>query len=495
MRSSSNIECKIMASRALLVVPPFMKYSAGPLLGPALLQTAAESRGHVCRVVDLNARYIQPRASPRLVRGTFVGDHDKPKGIANLEAVQEDFLQGLVIPSLLQKQGEHFFSEQRDVRRAALFGMLTHQELSTAANELAATVSFGNWAASILGEEEHDQDVVGISLLHAGQVIPAAAVTTIARQLWPQALVVWGGPHVSGLGRRVLEQDAAQRSFAADAFVVGHAEKTFGDILDQHRALKEASVANPLVLDGESVTLAPKFSDLEWFDPPLVLPAQSTLGCAYGRCKFCTYPSIENFPQKLDLQIALSSVVEKAQSLEGASVSLKDSLVTATRLSEIGNCIGGRVKWSACTKLSRRLDFNRLTQLCADGLATLEVGLESLLPETQKRIDKIQPIELFEIFLQDVARVNDKASGEGISIVANYMVDFPWEKPFEAHEKLALAKHLLHTILGPERGSIELNHFELERQSPMAKFPEMYEIDTSKIRKWPWASVLDTNEM
>ena len=66
--------------RALLVVPPLLEYSAGPLLGPALLVAAARAAGHEADVLDLSIRWIRSHlpscvaASP----STTLGDHDKP---------------------------------------------------------------------------------------------------------------------------------------------------------------------------------------------------------------------------------------------------------------------------------------------------------------------------------------------------------------------------------------------------------------------------------
>jgi len=53
----------------------------------------------------------------------------------------------------------------------------------------------------------------------------------LARELWPDALIVWGGHHVSRLGE-TIQQDIRRRSFAADLFVLGHAERTFVDALN-----------------------------------------------------------------------------------------------------------------------------------------------------------------------------------------------------------------------------------------------------------------------
>jgi hypothetical protein len=134
------------------------------------------------------------------------------------------------------------------------------------------------------------------------------------------------------------------------------------------------------------------------------------------------------------------------------------------------------------------LDLNRLTRLNANGLATLEVGLESLLKETQERIHKVQPQSLYEQFVADVSKVPD------LSLVINYMVGFPWEDQEAALAKLQEAEYILERHLGgfaSDRACIELNDFELERLAPMARFPELYGIDPRQIRSWPWASVLE----
>ena len=490
-------------NKSILVVPPFLKYSAGPLLGPALLQSAAKARGHCCRLLDLNARYIQPRVSKRLglmgsssSRSLLVGDHDKPKGPQSLSYVEENFINHHILPSLAKALAStKKDDENRDLHRAIQYGFLTHSEVLNAAEELAQnTNDLGKWITSTFMDEDASDsppDVVGVSLLHAGQVIPATTMTIIARRIWPQALVVWGGPHISGLGIKTLKQDIAERSFAADVFVVGHSERSIVQILDQVDALKQAAISInkpsiPKAMVGESMAIAPSFEELEWYDRPLTLPAQSTLGCAYGRCAFCTYPAIEDTPQKLDLFSSVGHVVDQARLMQsGTTISLKDSLATSTRLTEIGACIQGRVKWSACTKLSHRLDMKRLSQLCTDGLSTLEVGLESLLPQTQKYIDKIQPESLYEKFVHDVANLPD------LSLVVNYMVGFPWEDSSESQAKLEDAKRILIAALGRERGHIELNEFELERMAAMAKFPEAYGINPTHIHKWPWASVME----
>jgi len=466
---------------ATLLVPPIIKYSSGPLLGPALLQSAARLAGHECFIVDLNAHYIRPRVSKRGKHGAFIGDHDKPTGNHSLNSVERNFVEEYILPGL-RHTGE------ADINRRVQFGFFDHDEVRTAASSMASS-AFGSWVREILLRELPaiaDPHIIGISLLHAGQVIPATAISIVARTIWPKAMVVWGGPHISGLGRATIEMDLAERAFAADIFVTGHAEQTFVHLLDSLASREWHQHDIPMVWNGQSggarQTIVPTFENLGLYDSPLTLPAQSALGCSYGHCTFCTYPAIEPKPEKLNLPKAVGAVADMAKTMN-ASLSIKDSLVPCTRLGEIGDCIANKVPWSACTKLSSRLDLATLTRLNHNGLATLEVGLESLLDATQRRISKIQSQSLYQQFVSDVAEI------ENLTLVVNYMVGFPWEDPVEAKAKLDEAQDVLDKFLGSQRACIELNEFELERLAPMARFPDFYGID--QVKSWPWASVLE----
>lgn len=60
----------------------------------------------------------------------------------------------------------------------------------------------GAWVESVLRAEPEPR-VVGLSILYSGQVVWALAVAIVARRLWPQALVVAGGPHVTALAPEI----------------------------------------------------------------------------------------------------------------------------------------------------------------------------------------------------------------------------------------------------------------------------------------------------
>ena len=471
-------------ARGLLIVPPFIKYSAGPLLGPSLLHSAALNRGHTCSVIDLNASLIKQDKRVAFRESLFVGDHDKPTGAngeSHLTRVEETFFRDNILSLDFQRHA--------DKKKSVQFAFLDHATTKSAASRIASSTPFGMMAKSALAQHCGNNPaphLVGVSLLHAGQVLPAAAISVLAREIFPDALIAWGGPHISGLGS-ALEKDLEQRAYAADVFVNGHAEKTFVDLLEMaaspDKLSKLKSTVSVMKGKQECSPLSPIFDNLDVYDRPLTLPAQSTLGCAYGRCKFCTYPAIEPVPTKLPLDVSVGSVVRTALQVGATKIAIKDSLATPTRLRQIGDCIAGQVEWSACSKLSKKLDVHLLQYLRDRGLVTLEVGLESLLPETQVRVDKIQPQHLYEKFVQDASTV------ENLTLVVNYMTGFPWEESTAATQKMNEARGILHKYMG-SHGHFEHNSFELERLSSMMKNPSAFDIDSNKIRKWPWASVV-----
>ncbi|KAG7340813.1 hypothetical protein IV203_024356 [Nitzschia inconspicua] len=465
-------------------------YTAGPLLGPALLQAAARKRGRTCEVLDLNALWIEKfRGINRVIpsdREPFVGDHDKPVDSTFLKEAEKSLYHA--IASTFAKEESQRKMWTKDIK----FGFLEHDEVEVMATNLAydhSAESFGTLVLNqfaLLEDNGSTPSTLGISILHAGQIIPSIAVGILARDMFPDVLIVWGGPHISGLGEEAFRTDLQRRRYASDIFVAGHAEETFVDILEKPQ-YRDISLGKRKVQfvpgKGGAIPYAPSFENLSFYDQPPVFPAQSTLGCAYGRCAFCTYPKMEPVPRKLDLQITVESVVEQAME-GGGTLALKDSLVTPKRLEEIAKIIAGRVKWSACTKLHPKLaDVFLLATLTYNGLTTLEVGLESLLPETQRRVAKEHPPYLLEDFLAAADSAGD------LAIVVNYITNFPWEDEAESIAGLDAAKGLVNYYLGA-KGKVEHNSFELERQSPIAQSPAKYAICSESLRYYPWASIV-----
>jgi hypothetical protein len=454
-------------SRALILIAPLIKYTAGPLLGPAMLAGAGRAAGHVVDVLDLNAEYIAPRLEGAVSDGPIVGDHDKPE--RRLREIAATFAADL----------EHVVAASSPlsthIKQPVMHACFELGEVLTGARNLLAG-AHGRWMHERLSALP-GPDVVGLSVLYGGQVIWTIAVSMLARILWPRATVVWGGPHITAIAESIAGEPDLRE--VVDGFVVGYAERTWVEILDAVAGNNRTPAGLNCPGEGkvrradEDAEVRPAFDDLRLYGTPRVtLPAQFSRGCAYARCTFCTYPSVEAVYRPLG-PTPLRSVFSHAERI-GAVVSIKDSLVLPERLEQIAHIAHARVGWSACTKLHPRV-ASLATTVAARGCRTLEVGLETLVAESQQTIFKRQSQSLLENVLSACA-------GSGIAVVVNYITGFPGERPEEAAEALEAVGAICSQYGGLVR--LELNEFQLERLAPIVR-------DVTVRKAWPLASVLD----
>ena len=456
---------------ALVLIPPFLKYASGPLLGPAMLAGAARQAGHRIQVLDLAREWLIDHCPEPQSESPFVGDHDKPSVI--LRQSQHDWCLHCAPawPSYL---------DSKHVEEKIVHLKASLDEVEAAAHALCDTET-GVWLKQKV-DEVTEPGLVGISVLYSGQVIAALALTHLIKAKWPTVPVVWGGAHVTALGQEISREP--RYGNCVDGFVLGYAETTWVELLDA--VATGARWPREVIRAGEAYQRAkedPK--TIPYFGSPLAwggrltLPTQSSRGCAFGRCAFCTYPAIEGTVRKLDLT-AVREVVMEAQRRR-AAVSFKDSLVTPDRLNELATLINGRVPWSACTKLHSGLTPDFLRRLAAAGCRTLEIGLETLTESGQRLILKRQQPELFLAFL-------DAAAAAEISVVVNYITGLPGTDPHE--EQRWLATVLAEIKARPSlTAKVEHNEFQLERLSPMGRSPSEFGLDVTG--SWPWSSVLN----
>jgi len=460
-------------TRAFVVVPPILKYSAGPLLGPAQLAGAGQEAGHEVEVIDLNIHLLRERLPNELpaASATFMGDHDKPR--AELRRVQR-----AVVEEILEVGGKVPASVLGEDPILSL--TLSHLEVTLLGRTMAAGGQGAFVRAHLQGLER--PDVVGVSVLYSGQVLWGLAISVVVRELWPGVPIVWGGPHVTAL-KPWIERDHAYGALI-DGFVFGYAECTWVELLDAIAADRawpaavgragNGSIPNATPDDG----VVPCFENLDLYGiPRLTQPAQTWRGCPYGRCTYCTYPAVEGTSRELPLEV-LEAVVREAEA-RGVVVSIKDSLLTPKRLREIAELIDGRVPWSGCTKLHRKLDREFLAMLARSGCKTLEIGVETLSDTAQQLVSKKQSLALLE-------QVIDAAAVAGIALVVNYITGFPGE---DLQAELMLLEHVRNLLDRPDLDArIEHNTFQLERLAPIGRQPGRYGIRI--LGSWPWASVL-----
>ena len=449
---------------ALVIVPPMLKVVSGPLLGPSILRGAAQAAGHTVEVLDLNNEWLAS-VLPAAGQGTpFVGDHDKPEQA--LAAACDDLSREI---SLLGIDAAAFLQCR-----------CTQEEMSRDADILSRS-RFGTWIEGVFAGHSRP-GLLGLSILHAGQVGWAHVAAAVCRRVWPGVPVIAGGSHVTALAD-VIAADVAFGEYF-DGFVAGYAEETFVQLVG---AVRHARPWPPEVFGAGSRgsrratsndSVLPSYYGTHrgmWLRR--TLPAQASRGCSYGACTFCTYPVIEGASRRISEDVVVHSITKAAEA--GAAVSFKDSLLTRDILIRLAELIRGRVEWSGVTKLSHSMSRRDFQTLRDSGCRTLEFGLETLDPRAQRLIHKSQPMALFEEVL---ARLD----GLGISVVINYMTGLPNCNPADE----ARWREVVCTTLGDPGRSIvwkvEHHRFELERLAALA-----HSRYVSVSGDFPWASVLD----
>jgi hypothetical protein len=122
--------------------------------------------------------------------------------------IEKNFLKQQVMSAHLQ------LPQTEAMKRRANFGFLSHEQVETEGRNMASS-TFGSWVRKLLDDVEEAPQVVGLLLLHAGQVVPAVAMTMVAPLMWPDSFVVWGGPHISGLGKTTLDADMEKHALCS----------------------------------------------------------------------------------------------------------------------------------------------------------------------------------------------------------------------------------------------------------------------------------------
>ncbi|MEW2331835.1 B12-binding domain-containing radical SAM protein [Micromonospora chersina] len=310
--------------------------------------------------------------------------------------------------------------------------------------------------------------VVGVSLMGPSQVFVGLLVLRVVREIWPGTTTMLGGSHVTLL-REWIQRDTRLRD-TADLVLTGHCEDEFVATLAR---LSARGIRRPLLpAQPPAITwfeYLPTFSErhLAHYDRQrLTLPVQFTRGCSYGRCTFCTYPVVEPQITALAPEAASRTIDTLVRTHGIRRFSLKDSLFTAPMLRALAEALlrgsATGVRWSATTKASRALI--PLTHLLADsGLATVEIGVETINPAGQRLFDKrADPAMLQELILA--------LAEAGITVVTNLIFGFPGEQEHEARAQLEWFLQL-QAAAPANRVDCSLNMLEMVRGAPMVAHP------------------------
>ncbi len=458
---------------AIVLVPPYINVTTGPLLGPAMLAGAGRAAGFDVDVLDLAQRWVRVVLAPDVPRGDhrFVGDHDRDE--EQLARAKARFVEHVDAVSGMPSR--------TNVGASSLTLPWSHERVNGTLLCLLGG-AFGRWLSAEM-EGCPRPRLVAVSVLYSGQVLAGLAATLIARSMWPGVTVVWGGAHITALAPEIADDSEYGRHI--DGFVAGYAEQTFVDMLAEVRSKSPMPPAVFTAGSGRCPRAVENLSVVPCFDatvhgrlPAMTLPLQSSRGCAYAKCSFCTYPQIEGTLRNVPIAAVEAALREATRGAR--RVSFKDAFLVPERMVQLMRGAPGELEWSACTRLGLGI-VREIPALASRGLRTLEIGLETLEPGAARTIRKRHD----EGTLRALLRV---AAESRVSLVLNYMTGIPFSE--RARESAELRR--LEQLVDREGGGavkIEGNAFQLERRAPIARDPRI-----EALGSWPWASVREWRE-
>ena len=168
--------------------------------------------------------------------------------------------------------------------------------------------------------------IVGLSIIHIGQVIPGLTLARQLRKLYPDLHIVVGG---SVFNRHADLLDDKQELFKEffHSLIVSEGELPLDQLVHHLKENKSLhTVPNLIHLEGNKVIQNPKSEALPYeelvcptFDqlplekylmPYPVLPYMSSRGCYWGKCTFCTHSFIYDSHYRKENEVRVAEELE-----------------------------------------------------------------------------------------------------------------------------------------------------------------------------------------
>ena len=153
-----------------------------------------------------------------------------------------------------------------------------------------------------------DYGLVGLSIIHVGQVIPGLTLARLLRKQYPHLHIVIGGS-VFARHQDILQDKQVLFEEFFHSIVLFEGEHPLDELIRHLKAKKPLhSVPNLIHLDGDRIVhndkakslpydmlVRPNFDGLpldKYLMPYPVLPYMASRGCYWGKCTFCTHSFI-----------------------------------------------------------------------------------------------------------------------------------------------------------------------------------------------------------
>lgn len=339
---------------------------------------------------------------------------------------------------------------------------------------------FLQWYDALIQPGELTGDVVGLSIVYQGQVLPGLLLAQWLRRHRPNAHILIGGPFFTA--HRELLPRHPWLFDLVDAFVVFEGEQPLVGYLDALESGHPLGQIPGLVFNGTegvqdtgapvpipAATLpTPDFGGLplsEYHAPAPVLPLLASRGC-YWRCAFCTHHYIYGDSYRVRPRAAIAGDLETLVTKYGCEhVYFVDESISPKLIRHISASVAELdrdIRWGCELRLERSLSDDDLARAAQSGCRVLSFGLES---GSQRVLDLMHK----GITVAEVRRLLNACSRVGIHAHVMCIVGFPGEREVDSDETVALLEDFSDKL-----DLVGLSYFVLLRHSPVEQDPARY---------------------
>ncbi len=316
-------------------------------------------------------------------------------------------------------------------------------------------------------------DIVCISMVHPGEVIPGLTLARWCKETSPSTCVAVGGPTLALMADRLMAHpDIASWFDALGVSICGEyllPHLTCGSRPAAERPgrprLLPAPGGPPVRMRADD--LSPPVFDASCAGRYLSYNVQTSLGCYWGRCTHCSYDAVSRLGNAVTVQRNRSPrncvqdllAVRAHSQAEPTKVYLSDSSIHPRRLLSVlesAEQAGIRVRLSAFARFEPDLaDPGLCRKLRALGVTSLFLGLESACERVLGLMGKGVDLGLADRVLRTLHQA-------AIRSHLGVIVGFPTETEAEARDtfRWVMARRPLIT-------SVEWNPFRLEYPAPL----------------------------
>jgi anaerobic magnesium-protoporphyrin IX monomethyl ester cyclase len=461
---------------ALLVFPPVWRTVDMPPLGPAVLAGALKAAGIECAVLDLNLTLH--KSLRRLPRAPGVSP-GAPQG-GGLAALQGGGLAALAFALGMDSR----FPVAAASRYVA--GVDSPDVSLTDLADPAGTAVIGSratfwdhWSSLAVAAKIAPMrpTLVGITICHCDQVLPALALARAARRLVsPPPLLVAGGPWCTTMAAGTADLRPLLRVF--DAVGVGPGEHSLVRLARASPAalprempgvilagtLSSARSSARSIAPEAPAPASPDFASLPlaaYFDGrPAGFPLESSRGCPWRRCRFCNYHRLNRGYTEKPIHQVVAEVVAALRLWPGAGITFVDDVLTPERVLELATAMtmlrratGLSVDWAGSLRPDAGLTPAQCRILRAAGLNRAFIGLEAATQHLLERADKGATVEGATALVRNLREA-------GIRVAANFICGLPGET---GPDRVALAR--LVEDLGLDPADLTFSRFAVARGS------------------------------